>query len=260
MSPHPVVPQISAQGQMATHSPPTPSSARVERRGSLQATVERASNQPSVSEPNTPPNNLGYTSRSFPHASPKLPPDHTSDDSSHPSIEDALENSTTEPIHCSNTQLSATVPSPIAVHRIPTIRVQHPTGDPSQTFLEEPAVLEHQSKPEDVEASVRTPLQRRCTSPNRTTAAPDIPVTASQPPGGAAPPFRASTIGLHPNYVKPHKSRLMLRKCRNRLAAEPLLNFVLGRSVAKVAKPALRLAANPTEAVLALEDGSMPFV
>jgi hypothetical protein len=38
------------------------------------------------------------------------------------------------------------------------------------------------------------------------------------------------------------------------MAAEALLKLALGRSVAKVAKPALYLAAHPTEGVLALEE------
>jgi hypothetical protein len=38
-SPLPVISQISAQGQMATQSPATPSSARVEQGGSLKASI-----------------------------------------------------------------------------------------------------------------------------------------------------------------------------------------------------------------------------
>jgi hypothetical protein len=38
------------------------------------------------------------------------------------------------------------------------------------------------------------------------------------------------------------------------VAAEALLKLALGRSVAKVAKPALYLATHPTEGVLALEE------
>jgi hypothetical protein len=38
------------------------------------------------------------------------------------------------------------------------------------------------------------------------------------------------------------------------VAAEALLKLALGRSVEKVAKPALYLATHPTEGVLALEE------
>jgi hypothetical protein len=248
-SPHPVVSRISAQARMVTHSPPTPSSARAELYGPLKAPDERASSEPSTPKPDPPFNSTGGTPLSAP-TTPKVSCGHMSEDSFCSSTKDAIDNTLPEPANPSCKKSPATEPSQMPTSSIPIIRVQQPTRDPSQMMFEEGAP-EH---PSELEIFVKAQLQHAHASPDGTTAAPNIPVTSTERLGRAARSLQAPVASPLPASVnKPHKSRLLLRRCRNRLVAEPLLNFALGRSVAKVAKPALRLAAHPTEAVLALE-------
>jgi hypothetical protein len=239
-SPLPVVSPISAQGQMTTQSTPTPSSARVEQGGSLEASVGRAAAEPSTSKPSATPNSPGHTSHSAPNQARKVPSVDMSDGSSYSSTGDARENIARESSNPPNTQSPVTRSFLAAISSIPILPVQQPTRDPSQTSSE--VAPEHPVEPQIAEVFVRVPLRRDAASSDITTSAPDIPVTVTERPGS------------HVASVKSRKTPQLLRKCRNRLATESLLNVALGRSVAKVTKPALRLAANPTDAVLAFEE------
>jgi hypothetical protein len=251
-SPLPVVSPISAQGQMTTQSTPTPSSARVEQGGSLEASVGRAAAEPSTSKPSATPNSPGHTSHSAPNQARKVPPVDMSDGSSYSSTGDARENIARESSNPPNTQSPVTRSFLAAISSIPILPVQQPTRDPSQTRSE--VTPEDPVEPQIAEVFVRVPLRRDAASSDITTSAPDIPVTVTERPGRAAIPWQVPTPGSHVASVKSRKTPQLLRKCRNRLATESLLNVALGRSVAKVTKPALRLAANPTDAVLAFEE------
>jgi hypothetical protein len=208
--------------------------------------------EPSRTEPNALPGGPGDHSDSISDDTPEVAPGHMPDDSSHFSAENAVESTAREPAYPSTTQSPAT--DTLAVSRIPIIFVQHPTRDPSQSLDE--VTPEHPPEPDVAKFFVKAPLRRVSASPDITTAAPDIPVAAVC--AIAALPWQVPTTSPQPVFLKPSKSRLLLRKCRNRVATEPLLQLALGRSVAKVTKPALYHAAHPTEAVLALEDAGSP--
>lgn len=252
-SPHPVTSQASAPEQMAAFYPSTPSSARVEQGSHLVASVERTNSESSIPIQESRLTNPGDTSPSALTTLAKNSSGHMSDGSSYPSVDDDPEDSSQVPSTTSRAQSPFADPSPVGINRIPTIRVQQPTRDPSESLIDE-GMPGLPSETEVCETFGGLPLQSGRAGSDGRMAAPDFPGISTNWPDRAALPLQAATACSPLVFIKPHKSRLLLRKCRNRLAAEPLLNLALGRSVAKVAKPALRLAANPTEVVLAMEE------
>ena len=260
--PHPVVQStgVTAKGLMATTRSTAPS--RREQDVLPEASAER------ITEPATGGPNMvhGSPSNSFGSAVDEAldgPDGHMSEVSSESSADaglyvssrrepTSLEDANRPNFEAPNTSLSKSA-------NLPSIHIQQPTRDPSES---EEVVPQNPRVPEKPRLFVKSPLRRISVTPDITTAAPDTSKAAPDvpaaghdiplAPGPQALPFKRPTD--HPNRVAPSKTRLMLRRTRNRVANEPLLKLVLGRSVAKVTKPALRHAAHPTQSPSALED------
>jgi hypothetical protein len=254
-SQHPATSQINAQEQTAAFYRPTPSSTPVEQGSHLAALAERATRERSTPLQDKRIANSSDSSQSAPSTPPRDFSVHMSDISFYSSIDDNPYHTGQIPSRVSCAQLAVTEPSPVRLGRIPIIRVQQPTRDASLA-LPGTGTPELASGTEICES--RAPLWRGPADSDTGTVAYDDIVMSPDQAGKAALPLQTAIAGSPLVAPKPPKARLLLRKCRNRLATEPLLNLTLGRSVAKVTKPALRLAAHPTEAVSATgEAGSI---
>lgn len=250
-SPHPVASQVSAQGLIATQSQPTTRDMGGEPSTSVKPSTEEATVETSKSRAIGTQDSPCHAFHCAPHPPPKIPSGHMSGDSAYPSAEDLTDWATHKATNPPSIQSPpATLPAQAAMPTVPLIRVQQPTPDPSEAQLEEVA----SQHPPQAEAAgiIKVPVQHERTMPRRRTIAPESSVTVTEQPGRGAIFSEEPTAGLHVGSIKTHKSRLMLRRLRNQVAAEPLLSLALGRSVAKIAKPALRLAAHPTQAASTL--------
>ena len=260
--PHPVVQStgVTVEGHMATMRSTAPS--RREQGVLPEASAGRIA-EPATREPNVV---HGSPSNSFDSAvddTLDIPDGHMSEVSSESSAGAGLyESSRREPTSLEdanrpNDQAPKTSLSKPA--NLPSIHVQQPTRDPSES---EEMVPQNFHVPEEPRLFGTSPLRRISVTPDITTAvsdtsktAPDVPAAGPDVPVAPGPQaLPCKRPADYPNRAAPSKSRLMLRRTRNGVAYKPFLKLVLGRSVAKVTKPALRLAAHPTESPSALED------